>query len=108
MKARTLKEVVEHIYAHTRIEGGCRVATWRRKLPTDYWYASFQGRSYPAHRLVALHHLGPCPKGLQTRHLCGRGLQGCVTASHLAYGTAAENAADRIRHRRINREEESR
>ena len=38
MKARTLKEVVEHIYAHTRIEGGCRVATWRRKLPTDYWY----------------------------------------------------------------------
>jgi hypothetical protein len=40
---------------------------------------------------------GPVPAGRLVRHLCGWAL--CCNPGHLAAGTVAENAADRVRHR---------
>jgi hypothetical protein len=48
------------------------------------------------HSLVALAFLGRRPEGLHIRHLDGDQLNNAVW--NLAYGTAAENAQDRIRH----------
>ena len=96
MKRRfiTLKDVVDFIYAHTRPEGGCLVSTRPRRLRDGYAQQHFDGRMHYAHQLVARYYLGPCPEGQEVRHLCGRGAEGCVTASHLRYGTHAENGMD--------------
>lgn len=48
------------------------------------------------HQLVALTFLGPRPEGLEIRHLDGDQINNAV--SNLAYGTHAENMADRRRH----------
>lgn len=48
------------------------------------------------HQLVALAFIGERPEGLQTRHLDGNTLNNA--SSNLAYGTPAENAADKHIH----------
>lgn len=48
------------------------------------------------HRLVLLAFVGPCPDGLQGRHLDGNPKNNNL--SNLRYGTRLENAADAIRH----------
>lgn len=48
------------------------------------------------HRLVARAYHGPCPPGHQCRHLNGDKTDN--RAANLAWGTAAQNAADRNRH----------
>lgn len=93
----TLAQAVERIYANTRPEGGCLVTT-RHRSQAGYARQAFGGRSCDAHRLVAEYYMGPCPEGLEVRHLCGRGSKGCVTASHLRYGTRSENRYDQYRH----------
>ena len=97
MKARTLAEVVERIYANTKPVGGCLVTTAARDQ-TGYGAQRFQGKKYGSHVLVARYYLGPCPDGQEVRHICGRGQQGCVTASHLRYGTRSDNVQDALRH----------
>lgn len=94
-----MAEVISRIYASTRPEGGCLVTT-RGKDTSGYGVQGFQGKVYRAHQLVARYYLGPCPEGMEIRHLCGRGASGCVTASHLRYGTRSENQRDAYRHGR--------
>ena len=96
IKYPTLASVVAGIYAHTRPDGGCLVST-RKANVNGYACQVYQRRQWLAHRLVALYYLGPCPSGQEVRHLCGRGKQGCVTASHLRYGTPWENVQDTVR-----------
>jgi hypothetical protein len=48
------------------------------------------------HRLVADAFLGPCPDGLQTRHLDGD-KENCAV-SNLAFGTASQNTLDQVVH----------
>lgn len=48
------------------------------------------------HRLVARIFLGPCPEGMQVRHLDGDQLNNA--ASNLRYGTQSENNYDQVRH----------
>lgn len=48
------------------------------------------------HRLVLLTFVGPCPPGMETRHLDGVRHDNRLT--NLCWGTQVENAADRIRH----------
>ena len=57
-----------------------------------------QGSEYQrlVHKLVAEAFIGPCPEGLQVRHLDGNPANNDV--SNLAYGTPGENAADRTVH----------
>lgn len=63
-------------------------------------HGRLSGRNGPAlaHVYVAEAVIGKCPPGLECRHLCGNGDSGCVNPHHLAWGTRAENIADRKVH----------
>ena len=98
---KTLAEVVSEIYAKTHPEGGCLIMP-KPRGGVSYPRKSFQGKPYNAHSLVAQYYLGARPEGMEVRHLCGRGEEGCVTASHLKYGTRRENAMDKHRHGTFN------
>lgn len=53
-------------------------------------------KSVAIHRLVALAFYGPCPEGLEVRHLDGNRLNNQL--SNLSYGTHTENMQDAIEH----------
>lgn len=56
------------------------------------------GRNVPVHRYVLeLQGRGPAD-GEVARHLCGNGHLGCWNPNHLAAGTHADNAADKLTH----------
>lgn len=57
---------------------------------------SFNGisRAFHVHRLVAEAYLGPCPNGMEVRHLNGNTLDNRV--ENLTYGTPQENTNDRM------------
>ena len=59
----------------------------------------------PIHRIVALTYHGPCPAGMQVRHLDGNRANN--VPSNLAYGTGKENCADRVLHGTAPRGERS-
>ncbi len=47
---------------------------------------------------------GPAPTPLhESRHLCGKGHDGCVSGAHLVWATHVENEADKIDHGTHNR-----
>ncbi len=50
----------------------------------------------PIHRLVLDTFVGPCPEGMECRHLDGNGKNNRL--ENLAWGTKAENTADKFRH----------
>lgn len=60
-------------------------------------------RRVRVHRLVLEAFVGPCPPGLEARHLDGNGHNNART--NLAWGTHRENIADRTRHGRTARGE---
>lgn len=105
VRNRTLAEAVLHILGNAVVEDGCLVGTVRRK--DGYCHLHFEGKLWLAHRVVARYYMGKCPEGQEVRHLCGRGNKGCVTPSHLAYGTRLENTADMYRHGTVPRGERS-
>lgn len=53
-------------------------------------------RKFQVHRLVLLAFVGPCPEGMECRHLDGDHTNNRL--SNLCWGTREENAQDRIRH----------
>lgn len=61
--------------------------------------AFYEGRQYPAHRLMCImaHGEPPTPKH-QARHSCGNGHMGCVNPKHLSWATNADNQRDRRKH----------
>lgn len=48
------------------------------------------------HRLVLLAFVGPCPEGMEVRHLNGNRSDNQL--ANLAYGTPSENSYDKVRH----------
>src|ERR1022692_1435720 len=58
--------------------------------------ADGSGRKVMVHVLVAAAFHGPCPPGLEVRHLDGNSQNNA--ASNLAYGTASENCLDMVQH----------
>lgn len=48
------------------------------------------------HRMVLAAFVGPCPEGMEVRHL--NGIPGDNRLLNLAYGTSAENKRDMLRH----------
>ncbi len=64
----------------------------------DYAYVSLYpgARTELVHRLVALAFIGPCPEGMEVRHIDGNPENNC--ACNLEYGTHKENEADKLRH----------
>lgn len=67
----------------------CRYGERRRKL---------------VHRLVLEAFVGPCPGGMQTRHLNGD--SGDNRLANLTWGTSKENIEDRRRHGRVSHGEQ--
>jgi hypothetical protein len=55
-------------------------------------------RSVFVHRIVLQAFVGPCPRGMESRHLDGD--KANPRLGNLAWGTPVENAADRARHGR--------
>lgn len=62
------------------------------------------GETKRAHHWATEFSSGPRPSSThQAIHSCGNGHAGCVNPKHLKWGTAQENADDRIRHGRSKR-----
>jgi len=59
-----------------------------------------QTRNRKYHRLVMEDFIGPCPKGLEVRHLDGNRVNSRL--DNLAYGTRVENCADTKRYDRLS------
>lgn len=68
--------------------GKIKVTTLRDGYPR----VKLRGKAYTVHRLVAAAFLGPCPDGMEVRHLDGNKLNN--RADNLAYGTHSENILD--------------
>ncbi len=77
---------------------------WRRKKTSvtngGYYsvYVKICGKKqmWPIHRVLLAAFVGPCPEGMECRHLDGNPKNNSL--SNLAWGTPAENAQDKIRH----------
>src|SRR5262245_48467708 len=73
---------------------------WRRlsqvKDCCGYLRVGIKSRSRLVHRLVMEHFVGPCPPGMECRHLDGNPANNRL--ENLAWGTPAENHADAMRH----------
>ena len=57
---------------------------------------SIGGKLFKVHRIVLLAFVGPCPRGMECRHLNGKAWDNRL--ENLAWGTHLENCADRDRH----------
>lgn len=64
------------------------------------------GHNRNVHRLVLETYVGPCPKGMECRHLDGNRANNHI--DNLKWGTRSENQCDRVRHGTSNRGEQSR
>lgn len=88
----------------TRAQGTVAGQEIKRHTQTSTGYPNVRLRkegktvTVPIHRLVALAFLGPRPDGAHIRHLDGD--KSNICAANLAYGTASENAQDKIAHGR--------
>ena len=75
-------------------------------LPSGYWYVSPRrdGKNFRryVHRLVLTAFVGPCPEGMETRHINSNDRSDNRLAN-LCWGTRLENAADRTRHGTVMR-----
>lgn len=58
------------------------------------------------HRMVCEEENGPPPSPLhQAAHMCGAGMNGCVTRRHLTWATSSQNHHHKLRHGTHNRGE---
>jgi hypothetical protein len=99
-RVRSLPRIVVKQYA-----GGPRINHMKGQmltlLPRDngsgqvYTCVRVNGTSY-VHRLVLEAFVGPCPDGMETRHLDGNPSNNCL--SNLQWGTVGENTEDRGDH----------
>lgn len=73
-----------------------------RSIGRAYHYlnltADGKATTFRVHRLILLAFVGPCPEGLEARHLDGIAANNHLT--NLAWGTVAENTEDRKKHAR--------
>lgn len=80
------------------------IIKWHTNVSTAYPTVRFMrdGRQHArnVHSLVARAFHGPRPDGLQVRHLDGDTMN--CRATNLCYGTAQENANDKVRHGRTS------
>lgn len=90
------------VYSCMRAGGGY-LPHWKKMTPSHgphYEYVRLRQNKHcfstSVHRVVALAFLGECPSGMQVRHLNGNSRDNRLC--NLAYGTAKENASDKLTH----------
>lgn len=102
-RARSLDRIIHSAGDSTR---GPYTRKWRgRALRLSPDASGYQG-TYPfgrIHSAVMLAFVGPCPDGLEVRHLDGKKHNNKL--SNLIYGTQSQNEADKVRHGTSNRGE---
>lgn len=96
---------------HRVFSNGAVESRWKRAVLTDFWHTlSSSPRGYVrvslykdgnwvtmyAHQLVLTAFVGPCPDGMECRHLDGN--QRNNNLWNICWGTKEENEADRVRH----------
>ena len=95
---RSLDRTVERRGARARLAG-------KRLSPSDahpsghlyvHLYQNGHGATHQVHRLVMAAFVGPCPDGMEVRHLNGDPADNRLV--NLTYGTRAENARDQVEH----------
>lgn len=76
------------------------VAHYKNQCRGNYWVVTLyqNGRQYTkyVHRLLLETFVGPCPKGMECRHLNGDAEDNRII--NLVWGTRVENTQDQIRH----------
>jgi len=76
------------------------VVPWSRRKTRlsqwGYWVLTIRRRRYFVHRLVLLAFVGPCPAGMEARHLDGDPTNNRLP--NLCWGTPKENKQDSQRH----------
>lgn len=100
IKIRHPSGTVYSYYIREKILKPKKADAWREYLEVGM---SIKGRSrnYYIHQLVLEAFVGPCPPGMECRHLDGDPSNNKL--SNLAWGTPQENANDRISHGTTNK-----
>jgi len=94
---RSIPRVVEHAKGPTARAGKVlRQSLERGKYARVYLQNQGRKRTAKVHHLVLEAFVGPCPAGLEARHLNGASLDNRVR--NLTWGTRSENVADRLQH----------
>lgn len=97
---RSLDRLVRHFRTQVRLERGRPIKPKKgpKKYPylSVYLYSMGLRRSAAVHTLVLEAFVGPCPAGMQCRHLNGDSMDNRL--ENLAWGTLAENTEDKRRH----------
>ncbi|MGM9487786.1 NUMOD4 motif-containing HNH endonuclease [Ideonella sp. YS5] len=94
-KVRSLPRVIQRGGRSARMSGRILRPTL---LKVGYLALNIRGATRYVHHLVCDAFHGPCPSGMERRHL--NGSKTCNWASNLAYGTSLENHDDMRRHGR--------
>ena len=68
-----------------------------------YPCADGKSKAFLVHRLVLMAHVGPCPDGMECRHLDDVATNNVL--NNLQWGTKSENVADKVRNGKTNRGE---
>lgn len=84
---------------HGRVRRGSNIKSHyfdRKGYPKVKLWKSQVSKGFLVHRLVAIHFIGPIPEGHICRHMDGDKNNACI--GNLAYGTPAQNEADKKSH----------
>jgi hypothetical protein len=87
----------EHL-PHGTVEGQCLIWTGRLHPDTKRGLITYKLKTTTSYRWAAMarERRLDVPEDIQTRHLCG--CSDCVNPEHLRFGTASENAEDKVIH----------
>ena len=98
---RRKRDIWVRLASRMEIAGPDDCWLWTGTNNKGYGQISFHDRNVGVHRLLATFAYGDPADDQQARHLCGNSL--CCNPRHLAWGTRADNEADKVRHGRSNR-----